>query len=277
MSDIRHPIHASYDGLVRYIQGQLAPELISVIEPHLLDCDICRETLSKSIRSQLMLHHVGKAKADQKRERSEPRFSAGSEAIVQDLSPLSLDRQRVKIVDISKNGVGILASKAALPGTIVQVRINTAIELGEVRYCSACDGNRYRIGLRFIAVSEERTEQVVVRHPAVAGDLQMPVEKQPDRRQTRRRQLSQSAVVNVLGTGQVFQGEIQNLSEGGTQIRMAEPLLVNSLVRIEYDDKLLLGEVVYCRQEQAGWVLGLRVEHALLGVTNGTDAMRRSH
>jgi hypothetical protein len=155
MSDILNPVHASYDDLVRYVQGRLVTERLSVIDPHLLDCDICREKLSKTIRSQLMLHVVGKAKADQKRERSEPRFSTGSEAIVQSLSPLSLDRQKVKIVDISKNGLGILASNAAQPGTIVQVRINTAVELGEVRYCSAGEGNEYRIGLRFIAVSDE--------------------------------------------------------------------------------------------------------------------------
>lgn len=156
MSDTLHLVHSSYDDLVRYIQGQLAPERLSVIDPHLLDCIICREKLSKVVGSQLMLHVVGKAKADQKRERSEPRFNAGSEAIMQSLSPLSLDRQNVKVLDVSKNGVGILAPESALPGTIMQIRINTAVELGEVRYCSACEDDRYRIGLRFITVSDER-------------------------------------------------------------------------------------------------------------------------
>jgi len=138
----------------------LTPERLSVIDPHLLDCDICRERLAKTVGSQLMLHFVGKAKADQKRERSEPRFSTGSEAIVQCVSPLSLDRQKVKIVDISKNGLGIIAAKAALPGTIMQVRINTAVELGEVRYCSGEDGNGYRIGLRFVVVSDESAPRI---------------------------------------------------------------------------------------------------------------------
>lgn len=269
MSDIPHPVHASYDDLVRYIQGRLRPERLSVVDPHLLDCDTCRERLSLSVRSQLMLHFVGKDKADQKRERSEPRFSTGSEALVQELDPLSLDRQKVKIVDISKNGLGILGSKAALPGTIMQVRINAAVELGEVRYCSACDGNGYRIGLRFIAVSDESAEHFVGRPGAIVGDLQ------PDRRQTPRQQLSQSAVVSVPGTGQFFHGEIRNLSEGGAQILLHEPVRVTSLVKIEYADRLFVGEVVYCRQEQAGWLLGIRVERALSGVTDRADAMRR--
>jgi PilZ domain len=275
MSDIRHPVHASYDDLVRYIQGRLRPERLSVIDPHLLDCDTCRERLSLTIRSQLMLHFVGKAKADQKRERSEPRFSTGAEALVQELDPLSLDRQEVKIVDISKNGLGILGAKAALPGTIMQVRINAAVELGEVRYCSACDGNGYRIGLRFIAVSDESAEHFMGRPGAIVGDLQTTPEQQPDRRRTPRQQLSQSAVVSVLGTGQFLHGEIRNLSDGGTQILLHGPIRVTSLVKIEYADKLFLGEVVYCRQEQAGWLLGIRVERALSGVTDLADAMRR--
>ena len=275
MSDILNPVHASYDDLVRYIQGRLTPERLSVIDPHLLECHICRERLSETIGSQLMLHFVGKAKADQRRERSEPRFNAGSEAMVQSLSPLSLDRQKVKIVDISKNGLGILASNAASPGTIMQVRINTAIELGEVRYCSAGDGNGYRIGLRFIAVSDERTD-FVVRREGITGDLQIPLEQQADLRQTPRQQLSQAAVVSVLGSGEVLHGQIRNLSEGGTQIILREPLHLASSVKIEYADKGLRGEVVYCRQEQAGWLLGIRVERAISGVTDLDDAMRRS-
>jgi len=240
----------------------LTPERLSVIDPHLLDCDICRERLAKTVGSQLMLHFVGKAKADQKRERSEPRFSTGSEAIVQSVSPLSLDRQKVKIVDISKNGLGIIAAKAALPGTIMQVRINTAVELGEVRYCSGEDGNGYRIGLRFVAVSDEN---FVVRHESNVGDLQIPLEQQADRRRTRRQQLSQSAVVSLLGTGKFLHGEIRNLSEGGTQIFLNEPLDLASSVKIEYADKLLRGPVVYCRQEQAEWLLGIRVRTRFVG------------
>lgn len=119
--------------------------------------------------------------------------------IVQELSPLSLDRQKVKIVDISRNGLGILAPNAALPGTIMQVRINTVVELAEVRYCSAGDGNEYRIGLRFIAFSDESTEHFIVRRGAIVGDL--PLEQRPDRRKTPRQRISQPAVVNCTWNG----------------------------------------------------------------------------
>jgi hypothetical protein len=179
-------------------------------------------------------------------------------------------------VDISKNGLGILASKASLPGTIMQVRISAAVELAEVRYCSACDNNEYRIGLRFIAVSDESAEQFIVRPGAIVGDLQIPVEQQADRRQTPRQQLSQSAVVTLVGKAQVLHGEIRNLSEGGTQILLHEPLHLASSVKIEYADKVLQGEVVYCRQEQAGWLVGIRLERALSRVSDMDDSMRRS-
>jgi hypothetical protein len=89
-----------------------------------------------------------------------------------------------------------------------------------------------------------------------------------DQRQTERRELSQAALVTVVGTsGKVLQGEIRNVSEGGTQIRLGEPLPPFTLVRIEYEDNLLLGEVVYCRQDRSSWLLGLRVEHGLFGLT----------
>ena len=62
-------------------------------------------------------------------------------------------------------------------------------------------------------------------------------------------------------------GEIKNISERGTQIWLDQPLHYASLVRIDYNDNLLLGEVVYCKREQAGWVVGIHAEHALFGLT----------
>jgi hypothetical protein len=85
----------------------------------------------------------------------------------------------------------------------------------------------------------------------------------PDQRKAQH----QSAIVSVLGTvTPILHGEIQNLSEGGTQVWLAQPLPYASLVSINYNDNLLLGEMVYCQKEQAGWLVGIRVEHALLGV-----------
>jgi hypothetical protein len=82
--------------------------------------------------------------------------------------------------------------------------------------------------------------------------------------------------VRVLKTGQLLHGEVRNSSEGGTQIWLNEPLPVSSLLKIETADKLLLGDVVYCRQEQAGWLLGIRVGQVLPGAHVVANGMHRS-
>ena len=97
---------------------------------------------------------------------------------------------------------------------------------------------------------------------------------QPDQRQTQRHQVSQSAIVSVLGAAsQVLKGEIRNVSKGGTQLQLDRPLGVGSLLRIDYDDNLLLGEVMYCQQEETAWIAGIRIEHTLTGLTALAKAM----
>jgi hypothetical protein len=109
MPDVRSTVHIHEDVLEMYARGRLDPERISAAEPHLLECQTCQERFSQIIGLQFSLQRIGKTKSKGKYERSEPRFSAGDDAVLQELSPLSLDRQTVEIVDISKNGIGILA------------------------------------------------------------------------------------------------------------------------------------------------------------------------
>ena|SRR5947207_12659684 len=85
--------------------------------------------------------------------------------------------------------------------------------------------------------------------------------------QVQPRQIRHSAIVSVLGTtAPVLNAKILNLSEGRTQIWLDQPLRPASLVGIEYSDNLLLGEVVFCQPQRSGWFVGIRVEHALLGM-----------
>jgi hypothetical protein len=110
---------------------------------------------------------------------------------------------------------------------------------------------------------------------AIVADAPVASEKKLDQRQTERRQLSHAAVVSVVGTAaQVLRGELRNISEGGTQIWLGEPLPSFTLVRVEYEDNLILGEVVYCMSQESGWLLGLRVEHALFGLAALSKAMQ---
>ncbi len=146
MIDIHSPAHIHEDDLELYLRGRLESERTPFVEQHLLECNFCRECLSLCLGHQISLHLPQRTKSLQKR--SEPRFSAAGEAILQEVHPLSLVREKVEIVNVSRNGLGILSPKAILPGTVVQLRIEGWVELGTVRYCFAPDDNGYRLGLR---------------------------------------------------------------------------------------------------------------------------------
>ena len=140
--------HVHEDEIELYLRGGLEPERASSAESHLLECESCRQLLSECLGQRLALHAIKTAKSAAAQKRSEPRFDTAGEGTVQELHPLSLDRQKIKIVNMSKNGLGIVVSKAILPGTIVQLRIKDRVELGNVRYCSAIGDNGFQVGLR---------------------------------------------------------------------------------------------------------------------------------
>ena len=148
MLELQDANHAQEDDLKMYIHGRLDTVHGFLVGHHLLGCHSCREYLSVCIDLEHMPNPMGKAKSDQTNRRSEPRFTIGDQLDYQELSPFSVDRQKATILDISVNGVGILAPNPVLSGTIVQVRLLNTVELGQVRHCSAFGEKDYRIGLR---------------------------------------------------------------------------------------------------------------------------------
>src|SRR4029077_8683264 len=101
-------------------------------------------------------------------------------------------------------------------------------------------------------MSPGEAHHLIMRKKTMAVDT--PIASQPsEQRKAKRHQVRLSAIVSVIGTfAPVIRCEIQNISEKGVQIWADQPLHYASLVRIEYDDSLILGEVVYCKPEQAG-------------------------
>ena len=126
-------VHVHEDDLELYLHGRLEPGRIPIAESHLLECKSCRQLLSECLGQRLELHAIKTAKSVAAQKRSEPRFDTAGEGTVQEIHPLSLDRQKIKIVNMSKNGLGIVVPKAILPGTIVQLRIKDTVELGRWR------------------------------------------------------------------------------------------------------------------------------------------------
>ena len=95
-------------------------------------------------------------------------------------------------------------------------------------------------------------------------------------RNEQRCQLDCAARLTVIGPpARILHGEVRNLSQGGTQIRLNQHVPPFTLVKIEYNDSLLLGEVVYSQQEpSSSWLTGVRVEHGLFGLEALADVMR---
>jgi len=137
----------SYDDLELCVRPRLGPECTSTVESHWLECQTCRDRLPQHIALKRVLQVIGKTKSDGY-ERSEPRFITGDDAAFQVLHPFSLDRWRVRILDASKHGLGMLAPKPALPGTIEQIRIESIVELADVRHCSRWGDKGFQIRLR---------------------------------------------------------------------------------------------------------------------------------
>lgn len=148
MLDIKIAAHVHEDDLELYLRGQIESARLSNIERHLLECIFCRKRLSDCIGQQAARRLLQGTKSEPAQKRSEERFNTEGEATLQELHPLSLHRQKVKIVNVSKNGLGLVSPQAILPGTIVQIRIKDTVELGNVRYCMALGQDSFRIGLR---------------------------------------------------------------------------------------------------------------------------------
>jgi PilZ domain-containing protein len=120
-----------------------------------------------------------------------------------------------------------------------------------------------------MVIAARNLEHVIMRLQTMVADTPVALDQQTDQRLDQRQQLNQSAAVSILGTAkEILHGEIRNISKGGTQIQLDQPLRYASLVRIDYDDNRLLGEVIYCVKVEAGWLVGIRVEHALFGLTS---------
>jgi hypothetical protein len=120
---------------------------------------------------------------------------------------------------------------------------------------------------RSLIILAGNAEHMIMRLQTMVADASIVLDQQADQREDQRYQRNQSATVSVVGTAsEILHGQVRNISRGGTQIRLTQPLRYATLVAIDYDDNRLLGEVVYCQKEQVGWLVGIRVDHALLGL-----------
>ena len=60
---------------------------------------------------------------------------------------------------------------------------------------------------------------------------------------------------------------IVEISGSGLKIELNLPLEPGALVRVNHQDSLLLGEVVWCSGDRVPYLAGIRIEHSLLNLT----------
>jgi hypothetical protein len=83
-------------------------------------------------------------------------------------------------------------------------------------------------------------------------------------RQEPRFESNQEITVTLLGDVEaVFPGTIVNVSGKGMCLLSSQALVPGGALKIELADTLVLGEVIYCRPQGAGYQSGIALEQAL--------------
>lgn len=78
-----------------------------------------------------------------------------------------------------------------------------------------------------------------------------------------------------LSTDDTFDCQVINVSGRGMQVRLPKRMPVNTPVRIDYADALLLGDICYCNEQGGTIVCGIILAHSLVGTAALTALMTR--
>jgi hypothetical protein len=89
-----------------------------------------------------------------------------------------------------------------------------------------------------------------------------------ERRREPRFDVDQEARVTLLGDEQVcLDARVVNMSGRGMSLLLDRPVAVNSLVRIDLKDAMLLGEVCYSVQQGERHAIGVNLEEVISNFT----------
>lgn len=72
------------------------------------------------------------------------------------------------------------------------------------------------------------------------------------------------------GTPEQFDATLVNVSGRGARLKTNRPIECDSIVRIDLENGLLLGEVCYCAGDGNGYGVGVQLEHSLLNLEEVT-------
>jgi hypothetical protein len=85
-----------------------------------------------------------------------------------------------------------------------------------------------------------------------------------ERRREARIRADKPVELTVLGSAEASgPAQVTEFSGHGLQLVLHRPVPINSAVKVEGDDWMMLGEVCYCRQEGIHFVAGLKIDQTL--------------
>jgi hypothetical protein len=67
---------------------------------------------------------------------------------------------------------------------------------------------------------------------------------------------------------------IKNVSVRGIGLELQGPVAIGTALKFEVDDSLILGEVIYCREDDASFYVGVELEEALCGIGDLAQALK---
>ena len=88
-----------------------------------------------------------------------------------------------------------------------------------------------------------------------------------NQRRKPRFEADQSIWITLFGEPDIrLAARIKNVSERGIGLELQGPVAIGTALKFEVDDSLILGEVIYCRQDEGSFYVGVELEQALCGL-----------
>src|ERR1039457_2232499 len=100
-----------------------------------------------------------------------------------------------------------------------------------------------------------------------------------NQRREPRFEANQCVWVTLFGEPDIrLPARIKNVSVRGIGFELQGPVAIGTALKVELDDALLLGEVIYCRpdsdKDEASFYVGVELEQALCGLGDLAETLR---
>ncbi len=141
-------MHLGSDELGLYLKGQLSREQIPVVETHLADCETCVGSMVEQDKYLWCLAELSGDELDVGGDkRLYPRVATDEAAAIQVLATFSNESWDVRVVDVSKGGLGIYTERPLAVDSLIRVKMKFSVACGDVRHCQSSGGG-FHAGIR---------------------------------------------------------------------------------------------------------------------------------